>query len=111
MADFSTLLFDLDLVDLPLARGDFTWSNVRAWSSLDKFVVSSSWEAHFPTLCQKWLPQLCSHYFPLLLDCGGIHEGHRYFKFENMWLRWMGSLRKSACGGHLINSWALLALF
>ncbi|XP_042952212.1 uncharacterized protein LOC122289294 [Carya illinoinensis] len=27
MADFSALLFDLDLVDLPLVWGNFTWSN------------------------------------------------------------------------------------
>ncbi|KAG6626954.1 hypothetical protein CIPAW_15G089100 [Carya illinoinensis] len=98
MADFSTLLFELDLMDLPLAGGDFTWSNGRAWSSLDRFVVSSSWETHFPTLCQKRLPRLCSYHFPLLLDCGGLSEGRRYFKFENMWLKADGFTEK-------ISSW------
>lgn len=42
MSDFSALLFELDLVDLPLAWGDFTWSNGRAWSRLDRFIVSLS---------------------------------------------------------------------
>ncbi|KAG2697380.1 hypothetical protein I3760_07G102700 [Carya illinoinensis] len=42
LADFSILIFELDLVDLPLARGDFTLSNGRAWSTLDKFIVSHS---------------------------------------------------------------------
>ncbi|KAG6697656.1 hypothetical protein I3842_09G212200 [Carya illinoinensis] len=87
MADFLALLFYLNLVDLPLAGGDFTWSNERAWSRLDGFVVSPSWETHFPNLCQKRLPRLCSDHFPILLDCGGLQEGRRYFKFENMWLK------------------------
>ncbi|KAG6644474.1 hypothetical protein CIPAW_08G057000 [Carya illinoinensis] len=85
--NFTTLVFELDLVDLPLAGGDYTWSNGRAWSRLDRFIVSPCWETHFPILCQKCLPKLCSDHFPLLLDCGGLHEGRRYFKFENMWLK------------------------
>ncbi|KAG2700481.1 hypothetical protein I3760_07G232900 [Carya illinoinensis] len=94
MANFSALLFDLDLVDLPLARGDFTWSNGRVWSRLDRFVVSHSWEIHFPNLCQKRLHRLCSDHFPILLDCDGLQEGWRYFKFENMWLKVDGFVEK-----------------
>ncbi|KAG6658973.1 hypothetical protein CIPAW_03G000300 [Carya illinoinensis] len=60
MADFSALFDKPDLINLPLARGDYTWSNGKAWSRLDRFIVSPSWEAHFPTLCQKHLPRLCS---------------------------------------------------
>ncbi|KAG2680435.1 hypothetical protein I3760_11G099200, partial [Carya illinoinensis] len=93
MAEFSDLIFELDLVDLPLAGGDFTWSNGRTWSRLDRFLVSLSWEAHFPDLCQKHLPRLSSNHFPILLDCGGIHEGRRYFKFKNMWLKADGFCR------------------
>lgn len=52
MADFPDLIFKLDLNDLPLIGGDFTWSNGRSWFRLDKFLVSSSWEVHFPNLCQ-----------------------------------------------------------
>jgi hypothetical protein len=33
---------------------------------------------------------LCSDHFPILLDCGGIQEGKRPFKFENMWLKEAG---------------------
>ncbi|KAG6666274.1 hypothetical protein CIPAW_01G019700 [Carya illinoinensis] len=40
MTDFSFLIFELDLVDIPLDGGDFTWSNGRAWSRLDRFIVS-----------------------------------------------------------------------
>ncbi|XP_041017909.1 uncharacterized protein LOC121260128 [Juglans microcarpa x Juglans regia] len=87
IADFSALIFELDLVDLPLAGGDFTWSNGRAWSRLDRFIISPSWEANFHNLCQKRLPRFCSDHFPLLSDCGSLHERQRYFKFENMWLK------------------------
>ncbi|KAG6706733.1 hypothetical protein I3842_07G236000 [Carya illinoinensis] len=104
MADFSALLFDLNLVDLPLAGGDFTWSNERAWSRLDRFVVSPFWETHFPNLCQKRLPRLCSDHFSILLDCGGLQEGRRYFKFENMWLKVDGFVEK-------IHSWWASYLF
>ncbi|KAG6634121.1 hypothetical protein CIPAW_12G097200 [Carya illinoinensis] len=94
MTDFSALIFELDLLDLPLGGGDYTWSNGRAWSHVDRFIVSPSWETHFPTLCQKRLPRLCSDHFPLMLDCGGLHEGRKYFKFENMWLKTEGFLDK-----------------
>jgi hypothetical protein len=35
----------------------------------------------------KRLPRLCSNHFSILLDCGGIPSGKRYFKFDNMWLK------------------------
>jgi hypothetical protein len=38
-------------------------------------------------LTQKRLPRQRSNYFSILLDCGGLHGGRRYFKFENMWLK------------------------
>ncbi|KAG6647375.1 hypothetical protein CIPAW_07G074900 [Carya illinoinensis] len=43
MHDFSDLIFELELIDLPMADGDFTWSNRRSWSQLDIFLVSASW--------------------------------------------------------------------
>ncbi|KAF5477381.1 hypothetical protein F2P56_004026 [Juglans regia] len=94
MEDFSELIFYLNLVDLPLVGRDYTWSNNRGWSRLDRFLVSSSWESHFPDLCQKRLPRVCSDHFPILLDCGGIHGGRHPFKFENMWLEVEGFVEK-----------------
>lgn len=80
------LIFYMGLVDLLLAGGDFTWSNGRVWSRLDRFIVSP-WKVHFLGLCQKHLPRLSSNHFFILLDYGSIHEGWIYFKFENMWLK------------------------
>lgn len=33
------------------------------------------------------LPHVCLDHFPIMLNCGGIHMGRRYFKFENMCLK------------------------
>ena len=38
-------------------------------------------------VAQRRLPRLLSGYFPLLLDCGALSGGSKYFKFENMWLK------------------------
>ena len=60
------------MIDLPLVGGDYSWSNGRSSSSIDRFLVSPSWEAHFSGLTQKVLPRLCSNNFPIMLDCGGL---------------------------------------
>jgi len=87
MADFSDFILEHGLMDLPLAGGLFTWSNLSSRSRIDRFVVSSVWEAKYPGLFQKRVPRLCSDHFPILIDCGGIHRGKRPFKFEIMWLQ------------------------
>ncbi|XP_041009220.1 uncharacterized protein LOC121253280 [Juglans microcarpa x Juglans regia] len=97
MVDFSTFIFEHDLLDIPLAGGSFTWSSNRelpSWSRIDRYLVSPEWEAHYLDLIRKRLPRLCSDHFPILLDCGGLRGGSRYFKFENMWLKSEGFLDK-----------------
>jgi len=39
---------------------------------------------------QRRLTRLFSDHFPLLLDCGTSRGRNRYFKFENMWLKYEG---------------------
>ncbi|XP_042956371.1 uncharacterized protein LOC122292174 [Carya illinoinensis] len=94
MEEFSEFVFDLDLMDLPLLGGEFTWSNGRGWSRLDRFLVSPSWEVYFRELSQKMLPHVCSDHFPIVLDCGCIIGRRRPFKFENMWLAVEGFVDK-----------------
>jgi len=51
MMEFSDFIFEQGLMDLPLARGSFTWSNNQenpTWSRLDRFLVSPNWEVKFP---------------------------------------------------------------
>jgi endonuclease/exonuclease/phosphatase family metal-dependent hydrolase len=90
MMEFSELIFDQGLMDLPLAGGCFTWPITQGpllWSRLDRFLVSPELEEWFPGILQKRLPRLCSDHFPILLDTGEVSRGRRSFKFENMWLK------------------------
>jgi len=87
MTEFLDFILEHGLMDLPLAGGSFTWSNLSSRSRLDRFLVSLDWEAKYPGLIQKRVPRLCSNHFPILLVCGGILRGKRPFKFENMWLQ------------------------
>ncbi|KAG6717072.1 hypothetical protein I3842_04G079200 [Carya illinoinensis] len=87
MSEFSECIFELNLVDLPLAGGLYTWANNQTWSRLDRFLISPEWEIHFPEVWQKRLSRLCSDHWPIMLDCGGIQRRRQHFKFENMWLK------------------------
>ncbi|KAG2684095.1 hypothetical protein I3760_10G062500 [Carya illinoinensis] len=90
MREFSEIIYELELMDVPLMGGDYTWSSNQAWSRIDRFLISPSWEEHYPDLSQKRLSRICSDHFPIVLDCGGIPGGRRPFKFENMWLKHEG---------------------
>jgi hypothetical protein len=90
MGEFSNFISELGLLDLPLTRGSFTWSNNQvppSMSRIDRFLVSPLWEEHFSNLLQRRLPRPLLDHFPILLDCGGVSKGSGSFKFENMWLK------------------------
>jgi hypothetical protein len=87
IVEFYDFSFDQGLMDLPLVGGAFTWSNNQSWSRINRFLVSSEWEAEFLGVSQRSLPRLCLDHFPILLDCGDLHRGSRSFKFENIWLK------------------------
>ena len=97
MLDFSDFIFDHNLIDLPLEGGIFTWSNSRvmaSWSRLDRFLLSSDLEEHFPNIRQKRLHRLLSDHFPILLEGENFLRGSRPFCFENMWLKAEGFMEK-----------------
>ncbi|KAL6327163.1 hypothetical protein AAG906_015202 [Vitis piasezkii] len=55
MRRFAETVDDLELVDLPLQGGEFTWSgglNNQAWARLDRFLVSPSWLDQFSGVTQ-----------------------------------------------------------
>jgi hypothetical protein len=87
MRDFSDFIFSMGLLDLPMEGGNFTWSNARSRSRLDRFLCSSSMIDHFSNIVQRRLPRLLSDHFPILLSCGFMQKRKSPFRFENMWLK------------------------
>lgn len=47
MRVFFSFIDDLELVDLPLQGGGYTWSGGGTMSRLDRFLVTWEWEEHF----------------------------------------------------------------
>lgn len=59
-----------------------------------------AWSWRLSRFESKELARLYLDPFPLLLDWNGIHSGKRYSKFENMWLKTGGLLKRLDRGGH-----------
>ena len=90
MRRFAQVMDDLELVDLPLQGGSFTWSgglHNQAWARLDRFMASPSWLDQFSNVSQKRLPRPISDHFPILIEGGGRRRGPSPFRFENLWLK------------------------
>ncbi|XP_075665339.1 uncharacterized protein LOC142635002 [Castanea sativa] len=90
MEKFSEFVEDLNLVDLPLEGGSFTWSSgfdQPMMFRIDRALVTPDWEDHFPNVSQRILPCTVSDHSPILLEAGGMARGKSPFRFENMWLK------------------------
>ena len=73
MRRFAQVMNDLELVDLPLQGGTFTWSGGfqnQAWARLDRFMVSPSWLDQFRNVTQKRLSRPISDHFPIIIEGG-----------------------------------------
>ncbi|KAL7168962.1 hypothetical protein ACSBR2_034064 [Camellia fascicularis] len=94
MRAFCSFIDDLQLVDLPIQGGSFTWSNGRSLSRIDRFLVTMGWEEHFSEVVQLRLPRPVSDHWPILLDSGGSAVGLRYF-----------GLRICGCNMRVFSTW------
>ena len=73
MRRFAETVDDLELVDLPLQGGEFTWNgglNNQAWERLDRFLVSPSWLDQFSGVTQSRLSRPISDHFQIVLRGG-----------------------------------------
>ena len=72
MLDFSDFISEHNLIDLSLEGGTFTWSNSRVVASqsrLDRFLLSSDLEEHFPNIRQKRLHRKSTFLTFVKKDC------------------------------------------
>ncbi|KAG5619929.1 hypothetical protein H5410_005147 [Solanum commersonii] len=96
MTDLSEFIEDMELIDLDLAGGEFTWRKGERHSTaarLDRFMISEDWDTKFRNIKQSILQRIVSDHSPLMLQCGEWGSTKSYFKFKNWWLTTEAKLR------------------
>ncbi|KAK3217753.1 hypothetical protein Dsin_011723 [Dipteronia sinensis] len=86
---FNYVILQMGVVDIPLQRSKFTWSNNRvkeAWARLDRFIISPDILDWFPDLVQKCLPRRLSDHNSIMLGSLPVDWGPCPFRFYNWWM-------------------------
>ena len=71
MRRFSQIIDELELKDLPIQRGQYTWKgglNNQRMARLNRFLFTDDWEVHFGGAKQSLLPKPTSDHHPILLE-------------------------------------------
>ncbi|PVH35203.1 hypothetical protein PAHAL_7G126000 [Panicum hallii] len=88
---FNAVIDGLNLRELELTGRQFTWANSRAnptYERLDRILMSTEWELHFPKSTVVAHSRDISDHTPLMLNTGEAQPnvGQPNFKFELGWL-------------------------
>ncbi|XP_075112012.1 uncharacterized protein LOC142182049 [Nicotiana tabacum] len=73
MVEFSDFIEDMELIDLRLEGGYYTWfrgDNHTATSRIDRFLISEEWDESFRNIKQTIQQRLISDHSPVALYCG-----------------------------------------
>ncbi|XP_070007559.1 uncharacterized protein [Nicotiana sylvestris] len=89
MVEFSDFIEDMEMIDLRLEGGNYTWfkgDNYTAASRIDRFLISEEWDVRLRNIKQTIQQMLISDHSPVALEGGAWEQAKSYFKFENWWL-------------------------
>ena len=89
MERFSEFIENLNLIDLPLEGGNYTWSSGtdQPLMSLDRALITHDWEEHYSDVIKRILSRPILDHSPILLEAGRMSRGKSPFRFENLWLK------------------------
>lgn len=89
MRVFNSVIETLEIVEIPLYNGRFTWSkmgNDSVHSLIDRFFVSVDWASLFNNSRVYRAERITSDHFPIFLDAGDSTWGPCSFRYFNTWL-------------------------
>lgn len=74
------IIEELELIDLPLPNGAFTWFDGKesVFSLTDRFLVSKDWMEIFKRTKVSRLPRTTSNHFPTMLEAGSFKWAQCY---------------------------------
>lgn len=85
---FNAVIEQGELMDIALSGRKYTWSNNHedpTFTVLDRVLVSSTWEEHYPLVNVSCLSRELSDHTPLLITSGEKLKNQQKFRFENCW--------------------------
>jgi hypothetical protein len=86
----STLINELELIEIPLLKRVCTWSNKHdnpTLVCLDRCLVNLAWDEVFPNTFLTALTRTASDHVPILLSASTTISRSTCFRFENSWAR------------------------
>jgi hypothetical protein len=93
MLKFNEAISNLDLIEIPLHRLTYTWSNRQQeplLHRLDWFFISQEWSTVFPDSYVKTMLRDISDHVPCLVSFKPKIPKPTIFRFENFWLELEG---------------------